>query len=197
MLLTNHWRKTRGSIDWCVFRISTELLPCEYFAQEDSLTLWRDICGNKLLASANLILFFNKVDLWASSLHYFQFTLAQKDVLNATLAAGVSVKKFVPSYGNLPNDVPHVTKCSSCQLFYAFCSHFVSVLQISKKSSETIMLVLLSCPQLVLTSLPEKDVTYGQAVYVLRNFGYCRVIVSLVQIEVLMIFRISTPWQYY
>ncbi|KIJ97471.1 hypothetical protein K443DRAFT_681491 [Laccaria amethystina LaAM-08-1] len=60
---------------------------------EDSLTLWRDICGNKLLATANLILFFNK-----------------KDVLNATLAAGVSVKKFVPSYGNLPNDVPHVTK---------------------------------------------------------------------------------------
>ena len=42
---------------------SIELLPCEYFAQEDSLTLWRDICGNKLLASANLILFFNKVDL--------------------------------------------------------------------------------------------------------------------------------------
>lgn len=125
---------------------SIELLPCEYFAQEDSLTLWRDICGNKLLASANLILFFNKVDLQTSSLHYSQFTLAQKDVLNATLAAGVSVKKFVPSYGNLPNDVPHVTKCWSCKLFYASCSHLVSVLQISKKSSETIMLVLLSCP---------------------------------------------------
>ncbi|KAH9475075.1 Guanine nucleotide-binding protein alpha-4 subunit [Psilocybe cubensis] len=60
---------------------------------EDSLWLWKDICSNRLLQNANLILFFNK-----------------RDVLAATLAAGVKVKKFVPTYGDLPNDVPHVTK---------------------------------------------------------------------------------------
>jgi len=60
---------------------------------EDSLYLWRDICGNKLLAQANLILFLNK-----------------RDVLAATLASGVKVKKYVPTYGDLPNDVPTVTK---------------------------------------------------------------------------------------
>jgi guanine nucleotide-binding protein subunit alpha len=60
---------------------------------EDSLYLWKDICSNKLLANTNLILFFNK-----------------KDVLAATLASGVRVKKYVPTFGNLPNDVPTVTK---------------------------------------------------------------------------------------
>ncbi|KIM43926.1 hypothetical protein M413DRAFT_17870 [Hebeloma cylindrosporum] len=60
---------------------------------EDSVQLWKDICSNKLLANANLILFFNK-----------------KDVLTATLASGVQVKKYVPTYGDLPNDVPSVTK---------------------------------------------------------------------------------------
>ncbi|PPQ85981.1 hypothetical protein CVT25_001680 [Psilocybe cyanescens] len=60
---------------------------------EDSLNLWKDICGNRLLRNANLILFFNK-----------------RDVLAATLAAGFQVRKFVPTYGDLPNDVPHATK---------------------------------------------------------------------------------------
>ncbi|KAF8063178.1 G-protein alpha subunit [Lyophyllum atratum] len=60
---------------------------------EDSLMLWREICRNKLLANATLILFFNK-----------------KDVLSSTLAAGVKVKKYVPSYGDLPNEVAPVTK---------------------------------------------------------------------------------------
>jgi hypothetical protein len=38
------------------------------------------------------------------------------DVLKATLAAGVLVRKYVPSYGDLPNDAPTVTKCKSCNL---------------------------------------------------------------------------------
>lgn len=29
--------------------------------QEDSINLWKDICSNKLLAKAIIILFFNKV----------------------------------------------------------------------------------------------------------------------------------------
>ncbi|KAF9556123.1 heterotrimeric GTP-binding alpha subunit [Agrocybe pediades] len=60
---------------------------------EDSILLWRDICGNKLLAHANIILFLNK-----------------KDVLAATLKAGVRIKSWVPTYGDLPNDVSSVTK---------------------------------------------------------------------------------------
>ncbi|KAG5337161.1 hypothetical protein C0989_010446 [Termitomyces sp. Mn162] len=57
---------------------------------EDSLMLWREICRNKILAKATLILFFNKTD-----------------VLRRTLEAGVKVKKYVPSYGDLPNELGH------------------------------------------------------------------------------------------
>ncbi|KAF5350090.1 hypothetical protein D9756_009254 [Leucocoprinus leucothites] len=60
---------------------------------EDSLNLWREICANRLLAGANLILFFNK-----------------RDVLASTLASGVQVKRYVPSYGELPNEITEVTK---------------------------------------------------------------------------------------
>ncbi|KAI0338804.1 G-alpha-domain-containing protein [Trametopsis cervina] len=60
---------------------------------EDSITLWREICGNQLLGGATLILFFNKMD-----------------ILQATLASGIRVQKYVPSYGDQPNDVPHVVK---------------------------------------------------------------------------------------
>ena len=33
------------------------------------------------------------------------------DILDANLRAGISVQKYVPSYGNAPNDIEHVTKC--------------------------------------------------------------------------------------
>lgn len=35
------------------------------------------------------------------------------DVLRATLAAGVEVRRYVPTYGDLPNDEQTVTKCES------------------------------------------------------------------------------------
>ncbi|KAI0773014.1 G-protein alpha subunit [Trametes elegans] len=60
---------------------------------EDSITLWRHVCENALLAKTTLILFLNKMD-----------------ILQATLAAGIRVVKYVPSYGDQPNDVQHVTK---------------------------------------------------------------------------------------
>ncbi|KAI0919462.1 hypothetical protein AcW1_003298 [Taiwanofungus camphoratus] len=60
---------------------------------EDSISLWKEICGNTLLAKTTLILFLNKMD-----------------ILQATLAAGIRVNKYVPSYGDQPNDVQHVTK---------------------------------------------------------------------------------------
>jgi len=58
----------------------------------DSISLWREICSNRLLASATIILFLNKMD-----------------ILRANLDAGIKVVKYVPSYGNSPNDVEHVT----------------------------------------------------------------------------------------
>ncbi|KAI0073919.1 G-protein alpha subunit [Panus rudis PR-1116 ss-1] len=60
---------------------------------EDSISLWREICKNPLLAKTTLILFLNKMD-----------------ILQATLAAGIRVQKYVPSYGDQPNDVQHVVK---------------------------------------------------------------------------------------
>ncbi|EGN97541.1 hypothetical protein SERLA73DRAFT_139805 [Serpula lacrymans var. lacrymans S7.3] len=60
---------------------------------EDSIYLWKEVCANPLLARANVILFLNKMD-----------------ILEETLAAGVRVETFVPSYGDSPNDVYHVTR---------------------------------------------------------------------------------------
>ncbi|KAL1940922.1 hypothetical protein VTO73DRAFT_7558 [Trametes versicolor] len=60
---------------------------------EDSIALWRQVCQNPLLSKTTLILFLNKMD-----------------ILQATLAAGIRVAKYVPSYGDQPNDVQHVTK---------------------------------------------------------------------------------------
>ncbi|PFH47232.1 hypothetical protein AMATHDRAFT_198341 [Amanita thiersii Skay4041] len=59
---------------------------------EDSITLWKEICSNKILANADLILFLNK-----------------KDVLKRTLSAGIPVKRYIPSYTE-PNDLKSVTR---------------------------------------------------------------------------------------
>ncbi|KAJ3839894.1 heterotrimeric GTP-binding alpha subunit [Lentinula raphanica] len=60
---------------------------------EDSLLLWKEICSNVLLANCNIIIFFNKMD-----------------ILRRTLESGVEVRKYVPSYGDAPNEVASVTK---------------------------------------------------------------------------------------
>ncbi|KAL1748230.1 G-protein alpha subunit-domain-containing protein [Schizophyllum fasciatum] len=59
---------------------------------EDSIGLWKMICANKLLQKCNLILFLNK-----------------RDILEETLKSGVKIKDWVPSYGDAPNEVDHVT----------------------------------------------------------------------------------------
>ncbi len=61
---------------------------------EDSTILWQSICSSKLLAKTQLILFMNKCDL-----------------LKRKLKRGVKVKKYLPSYGDRPNDVMNVVKC--------------------------------------------------------------------------------------
>ncbi|KAF7358546.1 G-protein alpha subunit [Mycena venus] len=60
---------------------------------QDSLELWRELVGNPLLAKIALILVFNK-----------------KDVLQAHIAAGMMVKKYLPNFGDRPNDVASVTR---------------------------------------------------------------------------------------
>ncbi|KAJ7101446.1 G-protein alpha subunit [Mycena belliarum] len=60
---------------------------------QDSLELWREIVGNRLLAKTAFILLFNK-----------------KDILQEHIKAGVLVKKYVPSFGDRTNDVASVTK---------------------------------------------------------------------------------------
>ncbi|KAF8546920.1 G-protein alpha subunit [Imleria badia] len=60
---------------------------------EDSISLWKEVCANPLLARANIILFLNKMD-----------------ILESTLKSGVRVQTYVPTYGSHPNDMEHVVK---------------------------------------------------------------------------------------
>ncbi|CAK5277924.1 unnamed protein product [Mycena citricolor] len=68
---------------------------------QDSLELWREIIANPLLSKTAFILLFNK-----------------KDILQAQLDTGISVAKYVPSFGDRPNTVSGVTKCECplCQM---------------------------------------------------------------------------------
>lgn len=52
------------------------------------------ICSNKLLASVDLILFLNKMDILASH-----------------LKSGIQFNRYVPNYKDKPNDTEHVAKC--------------------------------------------------------------------------------------
>ncbi|KAF9443190.1 G-alpha-domain-containing protein [Macrolepiota fuliginosa MF-IS2] len=54
---------------------------------EDSLQLFSSVCSNQLLKDAHLVLLLNKTDL-----------------LRKKLAAGISISKYITSYGNRPND---------------------------------------------------------------------------------------------
>ncbi|CAE6504708.1 unnamed protein product [Rhizoctonia solani] len=60
---------------------------------EDSLTMWRDLCKNKILAGASIVLFLNKCDL-----------------LQTKLESGIRLNQFLVSYGDRPNDYGSVTK---------------------------------------------------------------------------------------
>ncbi len=88
------------SIDWYVtsFRCHLHLTMNVY--QADSMKLWRMICSNKLLASVDLILLLNKID-----------------ILDAQLKAGVQFNKYVTSYKDKPNETGEVSKCMSSLAF--------------------------------------------------------------------------------
>ncbi|KAH9993200.1 guanine nucleotide binding protein, alpha subunit [Russula vinacea] len=60
---------------------------------EDSIKLWTTVCKSKLLSKVQLILFLNKCD-----------------ILERKLARGVSLKRYIPSYGDRKNDLPTASK---------------------------------------------------------------------------------------
>ncbi|KAG1727532.1 guanine nucleotide binding protein, alpha subunit [Suillus lakei] len=60
---------------------------------EDSFILWKAICSSKLLSRTILILFLNKMD-----------------ILEQKIRHGVMVKRFLPSYGDRPNEMNDVVK---------------------------------------------------------------------------------------
>ncbi|KAK2465615.1 hypothetical protein APHAL10511_002507 [Amanita phalloides] len=59
----------------------------------DSMRLWEQISANKILASVELILFLNKLD-----------------ILDVKLRSGIQIAQFITSYGDRPNDTKHVAK---------------------------------------------------------------------------------------
>lgn len=69
---------------------------------EDSVLLWKAMCGNKLLANVDIVLFLNKCD-----------------ILKRKLDNGVPLVRYVKSYGDRPNDVENACKCerrSACNV---------------------------------------------------------------------------------
>ncbi|KAI9442671.1 G-alpha-domain-containing protein [Lactarius indigo] len=60
---------------------------------EDSIKFWTTICKSKLLAKVELVLFLNKCD-----------------ILERKLARGVSMKRYIPTYGDRANDMPTASK---------------------------------------------------------------------------------------
>ncbi|KZV92997.1 G-alpha-domain-containing protein [Exidia glandulosa HHB12029] len=94
---------------------------------EDSVTLWKQICGNKLLQRLELILFLNKMD-----------------ILDSKLQSGVRLAKYVRSFGERPNDVENAAKylrskfhaihreySSRPRKFYCFATSVTDVVQTS------------------------------------------------------------------
>jgi guanine nucleotide-binding protein subunit alpha len=67
---------------------------------EDSFILWKAICSSKLLSRTVLILFLNKMD-----------------ILEEKIRNGVTVKRYLPSYGDRPNETNDVVKC----IYFLLC----------------------------------------------------------------------------
>lgn len=59
----------------------------------DTMKLWRNLCGNRLLQSVELVLFLNKMD-----------------ILDKKLKAGIQFAKYVTSYKDRPNETQAVAK---------------------------------------------------------------------------------------
>lgn len=60
---------------------------------EDSVNLWTAVCKSKLLCKVQLVIFLNKCD-----------------ILERKLARGISIKQYIPSYGDRKNDMPTASR---------------------------------------------------------------------------------------
>lgn len=85
---------------------------------EDSLLIWRHVCDSKLLANIQLILCvyrfrFRDLILTAFALRFFN----KADLLKEKLESGVRFDKYVPNYGDRPNDVSSVISCEVLEMF--------------------------------------------------------------------------------
>jgi hypothetical protein len=109
MFSNNFFFLHRIKLDKRAFRFSVS--PVSVFDQyleedhsvnrlKDSITLWTSICSSKLLARTQLILFLNKCDL-----------------LRRKLKRGIKVNKYLPSFGDRPNEVITVVKCKLFKTF--------------------------------------------------------------------------------
>ena len=79
-------------------------------SQEDSVTLWKSVCSNRLLEKVELILFMNKCD-----------------ILDQKLRSGIRLAKYLRSFGDRPNDLENAQKCMYSwfpflNLFFGFCA---------------------------------------------------------------------------
>ena len=71
--------------------------------------LWQTICGSKLLAKANTIVFLNKIDL-----------------LTLKLLSGVKIRQYLPSYGDRNNDTGTMVRCE--HFFFRWLDLFLTYL---------------------------------------------------------------------
>lgn len=82
------------------YELENEQAQSLIFSQVDSMRLWEQICANKILASVELILFLNKLD-----------------ILDAKLKSGIQLASYITSYSDRPNETKHVARCK-----WMFCS---------------------------------------------------------------------------
>ncbi|KAI0084041.1 G-protein alpha subunit [Irpex rosettiformis] len=95
---------------------------------DDSLQLFTNICSHRLLKHAHLVLFLNKTD-----------------VLQAKIARGVRVNKYITSYGDRPNEFDSVVNY--------FRAHFT---QVHKRNNESMRVLYTH-----LTSVVDKKATHS------------------------------------
>ncbi|KAG6370595.1 G-protein alpha subunit-domain-containing protein [Boletus reticuloceps] len=77
---------------------------------EDSFTIWKAVCSSKLLAWVPFILFLNKIG-----------------ILEHKIASGVMVNQYVPSYGDRPNYIQSVVKCTCTTSHFTFVGYYVTL----------------------------------------------------------------------
>ena len=84
---------------------------------EDSLLIWRHVCDSKLMANIQLILcvarFGFSESILTGPLRFFN----KADLLKEKLESGVRFGKYVPNYGDRPNDVSAVIPCEVLEMF--------------------------------------------------------------------------------